>query len=70
MQQYADIYLLHSHSTCFGYHSKLLSTVNKQTQGQFTLANFNLYFTLLPIPEVAVTFFSTPDDGCCDARNM
>ena len=25
---------------------------------------------LWPIPEVAVTVFSTPDDGCCDARNM
>jgi len=23
-----------------------------------------------PIPEVADTVFSTPDDGCCDARNM
>ena len=22
------------------------------------------------IPEVADTVFSTPDDGCCDARNM
>ena len=39
MQQYADIYLLQSHSTC-------------------------------PIPEAAVTVFSTPDDGCCDTRNM
>ena len=25
---------------------------------------------LSPIPEVAVTGFSAPDDGCCDARNM
>ena len=23
-----------------------------------------------PIPEVADTVFSAPDDGCCDARNM
>ena len=23
-----------------------------------------------PMPEVAVTIFSTPNDGCCDARNM
>jgi len=23
-----------------------------------------------PIPEVADTVFSTPDDGCCDTRNM
>jgi len=26
--------------------------------------------TLRPIPEVAVTIFSAPDDGCCDTRNM
>jgi len=25
---------------------------------------------LWPIPEAAVTVFSAPDDGCCDARNM
>jgi len=25
---------------------------------------------LWPVPEVAVTVFSTPDDGCHDARNM
>ena len=25
---------------------------------------------LWPIPEVAVTVFSAPDDGCCDTRNM
>jgi len=25
---------------------------------------------LWPIPEVADTVFSTPDDGRCDARNM
>jgi len=25
---------------------------------------------LLPVPEAAVTVFSTPDDGRCDTRNM
>jgi len=25
---------------------------------------------LCPVPEVAVTVFSTPDDGCCDTQNM
>ena len=25
---------------------------------------------LWPVPEVAVTVFSTPDDECCDTRNM
>ena len=24
----------------------------------------------VPVPEVAVTVFSSPDDGCCDTRNM
>ena len=25
---------------------------------------------LWPVPEAAVTVFSTPDDGCCDTRSM
>jgi len=25
---------------------------------------------LRPVPEAAVIVFSTPDDGCCDTRNM
>ena len=25
---------------------------------------------LWPVPEAAVTVFSTPDNGCCDTRNM
>jgi len=25
---------------------------------------------LCPVTEAAVTVFSTPDDGCCDTRNM
>jgi len=25
---------------------------------------------LWPVPEAAVTVFSTPDEGCCDTRNM
>jgi len=25
---------------------------------------------LWPVPEAAFTVFSTPDDGCCDTRNM
>jgi len=29
-----------------------------------------LKIVLWPVPEVAVTVFSTPDDGCCDTRNM
>jgi len=24
----------------------------------------------VPVPEAAVTVLSTPDDGCCDPRNM
>jgi len=29
----------------------------------------SLYFTVWPVPEAAVTVFSTPD-GCCDTQNM
>ena len=25
---------------------------------------------LRPVPEASVTVFNTPDDGCCDTRNM
>ena len=25
---------------------------------------------VLPVPEAAGTVFNTPDDGCCDTRNM
>ena len=28
------------------------------------------YTIIMTVPEVAVTVFSTPDDGCCDTRNM
>ena len=58
MQQYADIYLLQSHSTSLqrgpiGPHWREVAVP-----------------VLWPVPEAAVTGFSTPDDGCCDTRNM
>jgi len=54
MQQYADIYLLQSHSNvaCRPRWREVAVPV------------------LWPVPEVAVTVFSTPDDGCCDNWSM
>ena len=46
----------HQHSTpvSYFYHKLFISS---------------MYRSLL-VPEAAVTVFSTPDDGCCDTRNM
>ena len=59
MQQYADIYLLQNHSTCFGClphpSSGVHNTVNAASgTGQI----------LCPVPEAAFTVLCTPDDGC------
>jgi len=82
MQQYADIYLLQSHSTCFGCHSTPSSGVLKTvTATSGTGHNIGTATSLqhglirprwreVAVPEAAVTVFSTPDDGCCDTRNM
>ena len=64
MQQYADIYLLQCHSTCF-----FLPTWSDQDLIRPRWKKVAAP-ALWPIPEVAVTVFSTPDDGRCDARNM
>ena len=69
MQQYADIYLLQSHSTCFGYpphpSSGVLKTVTATSgTGHNTGTATSLQRGLIrPV-------FSTPHDGCCDTRNM
>ena len=79
MQQYADIYLLQSHSTCFGCpphpSSGVLKTVTATSgTGHNTATATSLQCgrirTASPVPEVAVTVFSTPDDWCCGTRNM
>jgi len=58
MQQYADIYLLQSHST-----SLQRGPIGPRWREVAVPV-------LWPVPEAAVTVFSTPDDGCCDTRNM
>jgi len=87
MQQYAGIYLLQSHSTCFGRHIThhqeyyKLSPTSGIGHDTGTATSFHRGLirprwkeVAVPvswfIPEVADTVFSTPDDGCCDARNM
>ena len=55
MQQYADIYLLQSHSTYFECPPHPSSGVLK---------------TVTAASGTGHTVFSTPDDGCCDTRNM
>jgi len=86
MQQYAGIYLLQNHSTCFGClphpSSGVLKTV---TAASSTGHNIGAATSLqrgpvcpVPIcprwrevvPEAVVTVFSTSDDGCRDTRNM
>jgi len=34
-----------------------------------TATSFQLSL-ISPVPEAAITVFSTPDDGCCDTRSM
>jgi len=60
MQQHADIYLLQNHST-----SLQRDQVPTWPRWREVAAPI-----LWPVPEAAVTVFSTPDDGCCDTRNM
>ena len=78
MQQYADIYSLQNYSTCFGCHSthhqeyqKLLRglvwTSPDQTRPRRRGVTMQVVW---PVPEAAGTIFYTPDDGCCDTRNM
>jgi len=45
-------------------HYDLLSSLDQATLKEVAVP------TLWPIPEVAVTVFSAPDDECCDTRNM
>jgi len=64
MQQYADTYLLHSHSTCFGCQRTL-------QRGQIWPRWREVAVPILwPVPEAGVTVFSTPDDGYVDTRTM
>ena len=81
MQQYADIYLLQSHYMFrVSQHpsSGVLKTVTAASSTTTTLQRGLIrprwrevvVPILWPVPEAVVTVFSTPDDGCCDTRNM
>ena len=82
MLEYADIYSLQSHSYMFRVSQHPSSGVLKTetaASGTATALQRGLMRprwravpvpVLWPVPEVAVTVFSTPDDGCCDTRNM
>ena len=63
MQQYADIYSLQNYPTCFGCHS----THHQEYQKLYPQPPVQVVW---PVPEAAGTVFDTPDDGCCDTRNM
>ena len=77
MQQYAGIYLLQYHSTCFGCPSHPSSGVHI-TVSAASGTSHNIWPTTFPkrglirprwrkvvaVPEAAVTVLCTPDDGC------
>jgi len=62
MQQYADVYLLQSYSTCFGCHSHKPVPIRPRWEEVAVQV-------VWPVPEAAGTVFNTPDDGCCDTWN-
>jgi len=85
MQQYADIYLLQSHSRSVT--APIIRSTKSVTAASSTGHNTGTATSLQrglirprwrevavpilwPVPEAAVTDFSTPDDGCFDTRNM
>ena len=67
MQQYADIYLLQSHSTCFGCQHPSSGALKTVTATSGIGHNTG---TATSFQRGLLRTFSTPDDGCCDARNM
>jgi len=44
--------------------------INKKIQLDATVRKYLFTPVQVPVPEAAVTVFSTPYDGCCDTRNM
>jgi hypothetical protein len=68
MEQYAGIYLLQDHCTCFGCPSHPSSgvhkTVTRQSIWVTTVLQCDLTQILWPVPEAAVTVLCMPDDGC------
>jgi len=71
MQQYADIYLLQSYSTCTVTAASGTGTATSLQRGPIGPRWREVAVPVLwPVPEAAVTVFSTSDDGCCDTQNM
>ena len=81
MQHYADIYLLQSQymfrvsqHPSSGVHKTVTTASGTATSLQRGPIRPHwrevAVPVLCPVPEAAVTVFSTPDDGCCDTRNM
>jgi len=84
MQQYADTYLLLNYSSCFGRQSRPSSGIHKTvvaasgTDNTIWDASFFKRDQISPylftfeeaVPEAATTVLCTPDDVCCDTRNM
>jgi hypothetical protein len=77
MQQYAGIYLLQNHSTCFGCPSHPSSGVHKTVTAASGTGHsiwattclqrgqlWPLWRKVVAVPETAVTVLCTPDDGC------
>jgi len=46
-----------------------IGTATSLQRGQIGTGLYDSHKPVL-VPEAAVTVFSTPDDGCCDTRNM
>ena len=57
MQQYADIYSMQTWS------DRDAVPIRPRWRGVAVQV-------VWPVPEAAGTVFNTPDDGCCDIRNM
>ena len=55
----------HNTGTATSFQRGLISSPD-----QATLEESSCTSAMRPIPEVAVTVFSAPDDGRCDTRNM
>jgi len=66
MQQYADIYPLQNYSTWF---VRVASDSHKPVPIRPRWRGVAVQ-VVWPVPEAAGTVFNTPDDGCCDTRNM
>jgi len=69
MQQYADIYSLPRHSTCFGCHAPIIRSTKNCICSLWCMSWWPRWKEVtVPLPwhtpEVADTVFSTPDDGC------